>query len=136
MTHVVDTSVLLKWVVAEEDSAVALQWVGRPLVAPDLYRLELANAFWKKILRGEMTEAQASRGLGEVDDGLVAFPSGPLVERALSLAVELGHPVYDCVFLALAQSLSVQLLTADRRLWRACAGTRLGAVIQPLQEGM
>ena len=46
--------------------------------------------------------------LREVDDG-----------AALELAVSLGHPVYDCTYLALAHSLDLRLVTADRRLREA-----------------
>jgi predicted nucleic acid-binding protein len=39
-----------------------------------------------------------------------------LLPAAARLAVELGHPVYDCVYLALAALHAVPLATADKRL--------------------
>jgi predicted nucleic acid-binding protein len=39
----------------------------------------------------------------------------PMMPRALELAFELGHPVYDCAYLALAETLDQQLVTADER---------------------
>jgi predicted nucleic acid-binding protein len=45
------------------------------------------------------------------------------IPRALNLAIELGHPVYDCIYLALAEAMQDELLTADGRLLRAVAST-------------
>jgi predicted nucleic acid-binding protein len=39
-----------------------------------------------------------------------------LLRPAARLAAELGHPVYDCIYLALAASHSAVLATADARL--------------------
>ena len=39
-----------------------------------------------------------------------------LSEPALALAIELGHPAYDCAYLALALQRRSRLVTADRRL--------------------
>jgi len=56
--------------------------------------------------------------------GLDVRPSGPLVRRALVLAHRLKHPVYDCVYLALAQSEGAALVTADERLLARIARRR------------
>jgi len=47
--------------------------------------------------------------------------SGSMAENALRIAVQLDHPVYDCVYLALAVETGLQLLTADQRLFRAAS---------------
>jgi predicted nucleic acid-binding protein len=44
----------------------------------------------------------------------VASPT--LMHRALDLAIRLAHPVYDCVYLALAEQRNIPLVTADARL--------------------
>ena len=38
-----------------------------------------------------------------------------MMGRALEMAIKLGHPIYDCVYLALADSLEDILITADRK---------------------
>jgi predicted nucleic acid-binding protein len=43
-------------------------------------------------------------------------PTAPLRARALDLALRRDHPVYDCLYVALAQREGLPLLTADRRL--------------------
>ena len=117
MSHVVDTSVVLKWIVREAGSDAARSWVGASLAAPDFIRAELANALWKKVRIGEIEPHQALRGLEHGLEPVSLVPTMPLVERALPLALTLAHPVYDCIFLTLAESLNMPLLTADKKLW-------------------
>jgi predicted nucleic acid-binding protein len=52
-------------------------------------------------------------------------PSTTLLRAAARLAAELGHPVYDCLHLALAATRSAALATADDRLRAATARLRL-----------
>jgi predicted nucleic acid-binding protein len=135
VTIVVDSSVVLKWVVEEEDSDRALRLVGLPLVAPDLVRAELANALWKKVrIRNELSEEQARRGLSRASIGLRLVPSAPLADRALQIGVELSHPVYDCFFLALAEELDVMLITADRRFLDRLRDSPFGSRAVALEE--
>jgi predicted nucleic acid-binding protein len=43
----------------------------------------------------------------------------------LQLAVRSGCSAYDCEFAALALDLDVKLVTTDRQVLKACAGTAL-----------
>ena len=136
MTLVVDASVAIKWSIEEPDSAEAerLLRLGRALIAPDLVVVEACNVAWKKLRRGQITSAQAAGLVAEVADffdNLVAAKF--LAPRALAIAESLGHPVYDCFYLALAEQAWAPMVTADARFlqrlqgtaWRACA-VRLG----------
>jgi len=119
MTIVVDASVALKWVIPEvlSDRADSLRGRGDRLLAPDLLLPEAANALWKKLMRREITAREASQAMDLLMvSGLDLRPSAPLVGRALALARRLRHPVYDCVYLALAQAEGATLVTADHRL--------------------
>lgn len=126
MTLVVDSSVALKWVVEETGSDLACARIGERLAAPDLVRAELANALWKKVRKSEIGAGHAKSALEIACAPIVLFPSDALIETALSIALELDHPVYDCVFLALAIGLDVDLLTADAKFARVCEPTRYG----------
>jgi predicted nucleic acid-binding protein len=42
--------------------------------------------------------------------------SRQLLDSALRLSFELNHPVYDCVYIALALWRNIPLVTADKRL--------------------
>lgn len=122
---IIDASVALKWIVpeAESDLAIALFEKGA-LSAPSLVLVEVANALWKITQRGGL---RAAEGFGpEIASlsrlmTLVDHPG--LAARALALAVELEHPVYDCMYLALAEEQNDVLVTADLKLLARLAGT-------------
>ena len=46
-----------------------------------------------------------------------------LAADALRIAIGLNHPVYDCVYLALAYQVGGTLVTADTRFFNTVAGT-------------
>ena len=126
MTLVVDASVATKWFVAEPDSpdARALLISGEALIAPDLVVAEACNVAWKKRRAGQITPAQAAdlaAEIGRFFDTLIALES--LAPRALAIADDLAHPVYDCFYLALAEQAAARLVTADARLLRRLQGT-------------
>ncbi len=119
MTWVIDASVAVKWVIPEAltDQAERILASAEELLAPDLLLVEVANALWKKTERGELSSAEAGRALDIIlSSGVVIRPSRPLLSRALVLAGRFAHPVYDCVYLALAEHERATLVTGDERL--------------------
>ena len=130
MISVVDSCVAAKWYAPEPDTALAWTLLGRPLIAPDQIRAEVASALWKKVRANQIERAQALQALPHLVQSVTLMPSEPLAEMALDLALDLGQPVYDCFFLALAQTMNFPLVTADRKLWLRTRGTALsGRVI-------
>ncbi len=123
MISVVDSSVAVKWYAAEPDSLLARMLIGRPLVAPDLIRAEVANTLWKKVRLGQLTLAQGASALGHLARSVTLFRAEPFAEAALELSLELAHPVYDCFFLAIARALDFRLVTSDKRMWAVTRGT-------------
>jgi predicted nucleic acid-binding protein len=78
---------------------------------------ECANVLWKKARRNELTANEArlaARLLQRADVELA--PMRALLEPATELAIVMDHPAYDCTYLALAESLSCDLVTADYKL--------------------
>jgi predicted nucleic acid-binding protein len=118
MNLVIDASVALKWVLAESGQAAADALLDEDLIAPSLWLLEAANALWRRSQRGELSADEANERLSELFNAPVtAIPiEDDLVEAAL-LAQRLGHPVYNCLYLALAVREQTQVVTADRRFW-------------------
>ena len=112
---VIDASVAVKWVITEEDSEQASSlFSGLILSAPDLIVAECVNILWKKVRRAQLTQDEAlmaARILQRMDVEL--HPMRPLMESATRLAVDLGHPAYDCLYLALALEKGAQFVTAD-----------------------
>jgi predicted nucleic acid-binding protein len=138
VTCVVDASVAVKWFVEEPGSpaACAILTRGEVLVAPDLVLVEASNTAWKKVKRGEMTQEQGEamvRALPLYFDRLVHTDA--LIARAYALAHRLDHPVYDCLYLALAEQESVQLMTDDHRLIKAVSRTEFRKRVRSLEGG-
>lgn len=126
---VIDASVALKWVFDEEWSAEALALIeaDETPIAPILMLTEAGNALWRRTVSGEVTAVEAARLL----DGLQALPVGyvderPLLGEALALATTLKHPIYDCIYLAMAIDHDVTLATADLRFARTLRSRGFG----------
>lgn len=105
-------------------SAVFLALVGAPdkpfrneqLLAPDLIVAEVLNAIWK-VRRAGVPAPEVTDALSFIDK-IDLVQSRQLADRAVELARELDHPIYDCMYLALADRLDASLLTGDARLIR------------------
>jgi predicted nucleic acid-binding protein len=113
---IVDASVALKWVLDEDDSVLARALATKELAAPELLWSECANGLWRWVRRGVLSGRVAQARFVALRRAPIALtPAGELLDRALMLAVELSHPVYDCVYLALALQRGMQVVSADRR---------------------
>ena len=122
---VVDASVAIKWFVNEDGSEAALALQGRDLAAPALLRIEAANVLRTLVARKATTseEALALFALLQAAPVTLVDSDDALEARALELALVLGHPVYDCVYLALAERMGRTLVTADGRFLKALKAT-------------
>lgn len=132
---VVDASVAVKWYLPEEDSETALALLGSAaaLHAPGLLRLEVANAFWKHARAGQIDQGlwalarpRLERSIGQWHD------SASLLDEAFAMAGAMGHPVYDCLYLALARHLGAKRVSADRRLIAKMRATGQAGLLVPL----
>ena len=136
MTWVVDASIAIKWVIPEplSDAADRLRVGDQEFLAPDLLLVEVANALWKKTTAGQISAREADAALNlVVESGINLHPTGPLLPRAMEVARRLAHPVYDCVYLALAEREDIALVTADQRFLRRLSSRRLGVSVVDLR---
>lgn len=124
---VVDASVAVKWFVDEPGTAEALELFTEStrFIAPELVIAEVANVLWRHLARGELETPQVAH-IPEALPRVFAElrPLAPLSSRALKIGTDLGHPVYDCFYLALAEAERTSMITADRRLVGKIRGTR------------
>ena len=132
MTRVIDTSVAVKWFVAEDGQQAAEKLIGQPLIAPDLILAEIANVAWKKWRKRELDVEQAKMAQQFVTSFVEVVPSSPFAARALEIAIELDHPVYDCFYLSLCEQQGIKMITADQRLANACANKSFERLIECL----
>ena len=132
MTHggwmilVSDASVAVKWVVEEEDSekAIGLLSGGHELYVPRMLAAELANALRSKVLSGALAPHLVAGMLESALTHLLHWANDEtLANDALRIAIALNHPVYDCVYLALAYQVDGTLVTADTRFFNIVAAT-------------
>jgi predicted nucleic acid-binding protein len=124
---VVDASVAIKWVIPEILSAQAdrVRDGADDILAPDLLLVEVANALWRKTVSREISAREADGAFDLVRrSGIDLHATPALVPRAVELARRLGHPVYDCVYLALAERDHAALVTADQRLLRTLSARK------------
>ena len=119
----VDASVAVKWLVDEphSDEAAKLLEDGLLLAAPELIYAEVANALWAIARRGNIGIAELREALDLLADAPLIVPSTmkQLMPAAARLAADLDHPVYDCMYLALAIQEQRPVVTADRRFCNA-----------------
>ncbi|MYF08763.1 MAG: type II toxin-antitoxin system VapC family toxin [Rhodospirillaceae bacterium] len=137
MRVVVDASVAVKWLIAEDDSVAARKLAadGEELHAPRLMASEIANAVWRRARLGEIGRSEASAMIASVPGMPVRWSADETVcADAVRLALALDRPVYDCVYLALAYRLEARLVTADRRFANALAPTEHGYVVTTLVD--
>lgn len=123
MKYVLDSSVALKWVLPEPDSARAIQLRAssqngvHELLAPNIFYVEAAHA---------LTRAERQRRIA-VSAGwplwrtiMVDCPAlsdcFPLMRRAFELSSQARIGVYDCLYIALAEAEQCRVVTADHRL--------------------
>lgn len=135
MALIVDASVAIKWFIDEPGSGVARRlWQEEPdLLAPDLIVPEVCNAAWRKVKRGESDPAQAKEIALRLRHGVLEFrATAPLAPKAIELALDLDHAVYDCFYLALADAEEVELVTADRRLQDRLRNTAWSPLVRSL----
>ena len=126
MNLVIDASVAIKWFEPKSLSREAARLLdgGDALFAPDFLLVECGNIIWKKVRLGELTRADGDVALGALRSGPIDFVgTRPLVERALHLAHEIDHPLYDCLYLAAAEAVDARVVTADRRFFERCAAS-------------
>ena len=116
MNLVIDASVACKWFFEENLSseARALAELDAVFFAPDVILAECANAAWRRVLSKTVPRAQAQAFLKALPHWFESLtPSVRLYEVAFEMACVLDHPVYDCLYLALAQDEETRLVTAD-----------------------
>jgi len=128
--YVIDASIAVKWVVEETGTVEALSLRRQArLIAPDLLVAECANVLWKKVRRDELSKDEALLAAGLLQHAdIELLPTRSLLCVATSIAIELDHPAFDCVYIALAVANDCGFVTADERFLRKLGQGRHAAL--------
>lgn len=103
---------------AEGDWVASKLLDAESLHAPHLIDSEIASAFRRLALSGEISVQQGSTALEQfLRLRLVRYPAEPLLPRIWALRG--GLTAYDATYISLAESLGAPLLTTDGKLGRA-----------------
>ena len=138
MITVVDASVACKWFFNEPLAAEARRIAvsDATFIAPDLILAECATAAWRRARDGTITPAHARAFLSALPLWFESLaPTAELHQPAFEMAHELGHPVYDCLYLALAEREQSVAVTADRAFADRVAGSRWKHRLEALSQG-
>lgn len=121
-----DASLGVKWFVPEPDSdgAARLLDVQYELHVPSYFFTEAASVLQRKVaIDRTLSEAESLeifRLLQAVP--LAVHPTEDLLEAALRHGIRYRRPVYDSLYLVLAEALGGRVVTADRRLYHGVHG--------------
>ena len=137
----IDASVAVKWFAEEPFSAEARQLLEEErgeLVFPDVFVIEVAATLVRiaNINMASRSESEESllRLLDLIDSGAIlrleTLPEQTIA--AARLALDLRHPLKDCIYLALAMELGCDLVTCDARF--AAKAQRVWAGVRVLGE--
>jgi predicted nucleic acid-binding protein len=128
---VVDASLGVKWFLNETGSQVAIDILAAEfgtIAAPDLFSIEVAATLVREANAHKDSASEmrlAIRRLANLFDSFAVelFPTIPeSLVAATSLALDLGHPLKDCLYLALAIELDCDLVTCDVRFAEKAKG--------------
>jgi predicted nucleic acid-binding protein len=121
---VLDASVAVKWYVPEDQSADArLVFTENEsaIVVPEIFRGEVVGAM---VRRANMNKAERAASeesirifMGLIAEGFIDLTNltPDQMTRAAGTAIDLGHPLKDCLYLALAMDLGCPLITCDAK---------------------
>ena len=136
--RVVDASVAGRCYFPEAGSgdAQALFEAGE-LIAPDFLRTEFMSAASRRVRERSVSREYAVWAMAHLPRQIVRFfPDSPLLGAAFDLSLSLGHPSYDCVYLALAVREETELVTADQEFLRKAEQSRWRSVVVPLHSAV
>jgi predicted nucleic acid-binding protein len=115
---VIDANIAAKWYLPEADSALAEKLFVSDLEfhAPNFLATEFANIYWKHSIAGRtsieawrLASNQLNKTIPYWHHDLQLFP------QALDLAIAHKHPIFDCIYLALAIQIDGTVVTADKQ---------------------
>lgn len=132
MPIVVDGSVAVSWMIADEDSemarrALALAYADG-IVGPWVLWYEFRNSLAVNERRGRLLASEIERAISVFADLEPVFMNDHDDTELLFLSRRHGLTIYDAAYLELAKRLGLALATFDRALARAAGAEGVGVI--------
>lgn len=129
MKYVLDSSVAIKVVLPEPDSAKATALLAdyqnqvHELLAPDIFPVEVAHALTRAERKNLLKPGESLHKLAHVlGIGPALHPYLPLLPRAAEISSKMRVGVYDAIYVALAEQEGCDLVTADSKMIKTLPG--------------
>jgi len=116
---VLDASAAVRLILGDPAAAAVAEQIREAamVMAPELMLSEVANTLWKLQRADLLADLDPQQLLADARDLVDRVePDRHLQAEALALACHHDHPVYDCLYLALARREAATLISLDRRL--------------------
>lgn len=137
--YVVDASVVIQRLIRDTHTPQArvlfsgLEDSSDELHVPEFCLLECANVLWKEVrFRGLSPNQAASLVRDLVVLPLKVSPASDLLPRALTIGIDHELPLYDSVYIVLAERLACPLITVDARQEQVTAS--VGVMLKPIAD--
>jgi predicted nucleic acid-binding protein len=126
---VIDASVAAKWYLRDEDllpqaDRVLASIVAAGSTAPHIIRHEVANSLSAACRSGRESRTDAQQQLAHFLRSSLGTEPDPdsVIEQAAGITIDLSISINDAVYIALAQQIGLEFVTADDKLYRAVWG--------------
>lgn len=120
---IIDTSVIIKWLLPDEDDLIALQIKQDfdenklTIIIPHLTYYEIGNVLKTAIKRERISEYSAKKLYNAfIDLKFTVYATKKIFTLALSKSIDFDISVYDASYIALAEYLQIPFLTTDKKL--------------------
>jgi predicted nucleic acid-binding protein len=123
---VVDSGIVVKWFIQEEDSDIAQPILDEykienlSFLAPNLIYAEFGNIIWKKVIFKNLDANDAAFAVQEFKK--ISFTLTPitlLFDEAYKIAVQYKRTFYDSLYLALSVRENCEFVTADEKFYNS-----------------
>ena len=124
---VIDASVVLKWYLSDEEHAESALEILEghvsdrlSLLAPALLEYEVANSLAIAKRRARVVDSDALKAMdGFTNLGIELYRLSPHFPKVLIYCDKYKLSAYDSAYVALADEMKTQLVTADKRLFNS-----------------
>jgi len=125
----IDSSSLVKFFSKEEGWEKVAQIIKEGVITLDLSIKEVANALWKKIVIGEMNDDLAIKILYDLlkSEAIIIVNQDDYLVEAFKIANRNKITIYDSLFIALAKSKNLELVTSDKKQYEIAKNEELNA---------